>query len=201
MVVEGLGFSYGGRRVFAGWSHRFAPGLTWVQGPNGCGKSTLLKLLGGALEPFAGRRIAGGVEAAAQPLAYRRQVYWCGQDPIAFQHLTPAEVFGFLGGLYPAMEHATLPPLLSALGLEPFLGQRLETMSLGTGRKVAVAAALVMGTPVTLIDEPLAGVDVASMQVVADALAERSRAPGRTWIVTSHEDLGRAADGAALLKL
>ena len=199
--VDGLGFSYDSRRVFSGWSHRFGPGLAWVKGPNGCGKSTLLKLLAGALEPFAGRRVAVGLDAAAQPQAYRQQVYWCGQDPIAFQHLAPAEYFDFLAGLYPSMDGAALPPLLDALGLAPFVGQRLETMSLGTGRKVAVAAALVMGTPVTLIDEPLAGVDQASMQVVAQALAQCARAPGRAWIVTSHEDLGAAAIGAAVLDL
>lgn len=201
LVVQGLGFSYADRHVFADWSHRFAPGLTWVQGPNGCGKSTLLKLLGGALEPFAGRRTVEGVEARADPLGYRRRVFWCSPDPVAFGHLKPDEYFAFLAGLYPTLDRAALPPLLAALGLELHLHKRLDMLSTGTGRKVAVAAALVAGTPVTLLDEPLAGVDRRSMPVVAQALIDLACEPGRAVVVTSHEDLGTAAAAADVLEL
>lgn len=201
LVVEQLGFRWDRRLLFASWSHRFGPGLTRVHGTNGCGKTTLLKLLGGALDPFAGTRIANGIDAAADPQGYRRQVYWCGPDPVPFQHLTPGEFYAFLAGLYPTMDRAALPPLLAALGLEPHLGKTLDMLSTGSARKVAVAAALVMGTPVTLLDEPLAGLDRRSVDVVVQALLERAREPGRAWIVTSHEDLGPAAAAAALLEL
>lgn len=201
LAVDGLVFGYPGRPLFDGWSQRFSPGLTWVRGPNGCGKSTLLKLLAGALEPLAGQRRAAGVDAALDPLGYRRHVFWCGQEPIAFQHLTPDEYTAFIAGLYPALDLAALPPLFDALGLAAHRRQRLDTLSTGTGRKVAVALALAAGTPVTLIDEPLAGVDQGSIAVVLQALAARAREPGRGWIVTSHEDLGPAGALAAPLLL
>jgi ABC-type multidrug transport system ATPase subunit len=206
LTVTDLGFAYPGRWVFAGWSHAFAPGLTWLRGDNGCGKSTLLKLLAGALTPAAGRLVAAGADAEPSPLDYRRQVFWCGPDPIAFGHLRPPEWYAFLAGLYPAFDHAALPGQLQALGLEGHLHKRIDQLSTGTGRKVAVAAALVVGAPVVLIDEPLVGLDRASIRHVQAALAQAARAAKppaspRAWIVTSHEPLGEAEALAQRLDL
>ena len=124
-------------------------------GINGSGKSTLLKLLGGVLDPILGRLAAAGVDASLRPLDYRRQVVWCGPDGVAFDHLSPAEYFGFLAGLYPRLEATRLRDLAQAMGLAPFLGQRITRLSTGTQRKVAVAAALCAGTPVVLTPKQL----------------------------------------------
>src|ERR1035437_8510885 len=103
LKVQELSFSYPQRQVFSGWSHIFSAGLTWVKGSNGCGKSTLLKLLAGALKPIAGEIDVHGISIAAQPLQYRSQVFYCGPGPIAFDHLSPLEFFGFMRSLYPSI--------------------------------------------------------------------------------------------------
>jgi ABC-type multidrug transport system ATPase subunit len=201
LVAEQLGFAYPGRPLLTGWSHTFGPGLTWVRGANGCGKSTLLRLLGGALVPQAGRLLACGMDAARQPEHYRRAVYWCGPGPIAFDHLRPAEYFAFLAGLYPTMDLGALHPLVEALGLAPFMPKRMDQLSTGTGRKVAVAAALVVGAPVVLIDEPLAAVDLRSQRHLQQQLARLAARPDRVLVVTSHEGLGEAEALAQVLDL
>ena len=117
LQVRDLAYSYPARHVFAGWSADFAPGVTWVRGANGSGKSTLLKLLAGALPPLAGRLAVRGVDAAAQPLAYRREVFWCGPGAIAFDHLKPPEYFAFMRSLYPRFDTAAALARASALGL------------------------------------------------------------------------------------
>ena len=201
LQVKDLSFSYPARHVFAGWSASFAPGLNWVRGSNGSGKSTLLKLLAGALPPLLGSLQVRGIDAAAQPLNYRREVFWCGPGAIAFSHLRPGEYFGFLRGLYPRFDAAAVAAHAQALGLAPFQRTRLAELSTGTQRKVWLAAALAAGTAVVLLDEPLNALDAVSRQFVLARLERCAADPATAWIVASHEALGAAGERAVCLDL
>ncbi|MDD2925429.1 ATP-binding cassette domain-containing protein [Rhodoferax sp.] len=201
LQVRSLHFSYPHRHVFAGWSGEFKAGLTWLQGPNGCGKSTLLKLLAGALVPRHGQLSAAGVDQHSAPLDYRRQVFWCGPDAIAFDHLSPVEYWSFMRGLYPRLDQAALRQHALALGLAPHLAAPLRTLSSGTQRKVWISATLAAGTPVRLLDEPFNALDAASLQYLRQVLAEQARAAEVCWVLSSHEDLGEASPWAVCLDL
>lgn len=190
LSVTGLCYSYPGRHVYTGWSAAFAPGLTWLRGSNGSGKSTLLKLLAGVLPPLAGGLRLRGIEAVADPLAWRRAVFWCGPGTIAFDHLRPPEFFGFLAGLYPQMSTEALQAHVAALGLQPYMSRRIAELSTGTQRKVWLAAALSAGTAVVLLDEPLNALDAAALAHMRQQLALAAQGTadgGRIWIVASHE--------------
>jgi len=187
LQVQGLSFSYPGRHVFTHCSADFPPGLTWLRGSNGSGKSTLLKLLAGVLTPLTGRLWVSGIEAAAQPIDYRREVFWCGPGAIAFDHLRAPEYFAFLHGLYPRWDAAALSVQVHALGLDGFMTQRLNELSTGTQRKVWLAAALVAGTAVVLLDEPLNALDAASAARLLEQLALAARSTQQAWLVASHE--------------
>lgn len=187
LAVQDLSFAYPGRPVFDGWSARFEPGLTWLRGRNGSGKSTLLKLLAGALPPLLGTLGVNGIDAAARPQAYRREVFWCGPGAIAFDHLRAPEYFAFLGSLYPRFDVDVAAHHAEAFGLQPFLGARLSELSTGTQRKVWLAAALASRTAVVLLDEPLNALDAASLAHLQAALAQADAAAAQAWIVASHE--------------
>ncbi len=199
--VQGLRFSYPARHVLNGWSADFGPGLAWVRGPNGSGKSTLLQLIGGALPAHAGTLAVRGIERSAQPLAYRRQVFWCGSGSIAFDHLKPPEYFGFLRSLYPDFDIDALRGHIEGFGLAPHLDMRLSSLSAGTQRKVWLAAALVANTAVVLIDEPVNALDAASLAHLHRVLLRCAADPARAWLVTSHEDLGEAGSKARVLDM
>ena len=198
LVADAVTFAYAGPPVLDGFSHAFPPGLTWLRGDNGCGKSTLLRLLGGALAPRAGSIRFDGHDAVADPIEYRRHVQWSGPDGPAFDHLKPREYFSFVAGLYPAFDVAVADALTAALGLEPFLPRRIRELSTGSRRKVATIAAIAANTPVVLLDEPLAALDLASSRVVRRRLAEAAGDTDRVWVVASHEPLD---DGAHVLAL
>lgn len=198
--VDGLRFGYSDRWLIDGLTFAFPPGVVWVQGGNGRGKSTLLKLLAGALAPAGGRIAVQAIDLALQPLDYRRRVFWCGPGPLAFDHLSPWEYFGFLRTLYPALHLPALQAHVEGLGLGPHAGSLLRRLSTGTQRKVWLAAALAAGTPVTLLDEPLNALDAASLQYLQGALAAAAT-PDRLWIVASHEAFGAASRTASVLDL
>jgi ABC-type multidrug transport system ATPase subunit len=201
LQVDDLSFSYPGRPVFTGWQHAFGPGVTWVRGSNGSGKSTLLKLLVGALPALTGRFALNGQATDPNRPEHRLSVYWCGPGAVAFDHLRPAEFFGFLLGLYPCFDTVAAQELAVELGLTPFLDRRLREMSTGTQRKVWLSAAFCAGTPVVLLDEPLNALDMRSVRVVRERLARCAQNPATAWIVVSHEGLGEAEAQAAMLTL
>ena len=201
LQIQDLSFSYPGRAVFTGWCADIHPGLNWLRGANGSGKSTLLKLLAGALPPLTGRLRVHGVDATTQPLDYRRRVFWCGPGAIAFDHLRAPEYFGFLLGLYPQLDTTALAAHVQGLGLPSFLAPRLRELSTGTQRKVWLAAALAVGTPVVLLDEPLNALDAASLAYVHNQLAWCAASTTQAWLVASHEAPGPAAARAVQLQL
>jgi ABC-2 type transport system ATP-binding protein len=196
-TAEGLHFGHPGRWLFTGLQLDLKPGLTWLQGANGTGKSSLLRLLGGVLTPAAGRLRLNGVDAAQDPIGYRRSLFWCGPDGIALDHLTSREYLALLASLFPSWQGEKLPALLDALSLQPVLDQRIQALSTGTQRKLQLAAAFVAGTAGVLLDEPFNALDVASKPCVQALLAE-ALTGSRVWLVASHEPL---PEGATVLRL
>ena len=192
--TEALSYAYGNssRRVVDLWSQDFAPGLVWLRGPNGSGKSTRLKLLAGMLMPQYGSARLAGVDLMRQPLEYRRLVAFVGAEPPPFEHLSPAERFGFLSRLYPHADAASWRAHVEGFGLQPFLNQPLRTLSTGTQHKAALAAALALHTPLLLLDEPLNALDAASLAHLRGVLGEAALRRNRLALVVSHEELGVA---------
>jgi ABC-type multidrug transport system ATPase subunit len=201
LQVQSLHFSYPTQDVFTGWTCEFTAGLTWIQGRNGSGKSTLLKLLAGALPPRHGKLCAAGVDLQNHPLDYRRQVFWCGPDAIAFDHLTASEYWGFMRALYSRLDEVALRQHAQAFALEAHLASPLRALSSGTQRKVWLCAALAAGTPVRLMDEPFNALDAASLDYLRRVLAEQAKVADVCWVLSSHEDLGEATQWARCVDL
>jgi ABC-type Mn2+/Zn2+ transport system ATPase subunit len=184
VMAEGLSAGYGGRPVLLDVSFEADPGQTvCVLGPNGGGKTTLFRALMGELEP-----LGGGVELNGRP-AYVAQTERTRLD-------FPVSAFdvALMGGL--AHGRWWLPPrrsdrtaaraALERVGLAAEGDTPFGELSGGQRQRALLARALVQDSAVLLLDEPLAGVDPASAQLI-DAVFEQLRAEGRTLLVSSHD--------------
>lgn len=195
LQVEGLHFGYPGCAVFKGLKLDLRAGLALVQGPESCGKTTLLRLLAGELAPAAGEIVLRGA-----PAAHGTQVFW--QDPRS-DRLAALGVQQWLDALpaqYPAWDAGLLAVHLQGFALEPHLGKPFLALSTGSRRKVLMAAALASGAALTLLDEPLAGLDKPSVDHLAHALADAARQSERLVVAAHHESLP-GADGAQVVAL
>ena len=190
LQVQGLGFSHPQQPVFTGWSACVGPGATLVQGGESSGKTTLLRLLAGALAPAQGQLVLNGTALAQAPGAYLRQVFWMDPRSDALDALTVRAWLQTLPAQHPAWDAAALAAHVQGWGLEEHLDKGFYMLSTGSKRKVLMAAALASGAPLTLIDEPVAGLDHGSVRYLCQALAATSAArPGRAIVVAHYEPL------------
>lgn len=164
-------------------------------GANGCGKSTLIKACLG-LYPLAG----GDVQLFGASLSKRRQVPWMqvGYVPqrvsaTAGVPATALEVVrsGLLGPGRPFASwgggaKAQAMEALAQVGLAKRANDHVQVFSGGQAQRVMIARALVRRPQLLFLDEPLAGVDRASRQGLADCLAQL-REQGITLVTVLHE--------------
>ncbi len=158
-------------------------------GPSGAGKSTLLRVVAGLLRPDAGSLTLDGVDITDQP-AHARNIGMMFQDEQLFPHLDVAAnvAFGPRMHRWPAsMVTARVDELLAIVGLAGFATRRIERLSGGEKKRVALARALAPRPAVLLLDEPLTGLDRELHDRLIAELAEVLRATGTTAVVVTHD--------------
>jgi phospholipid/cholesterol/gamma-HCH transport system ATP-binding protein len=194
--IDDLHFAYNANVVFRGLSLKVPRGkVVAILGTSGCGKSTLLKLIGGQLRPARGAvRVNGQVvhELGTDALyAMRRKMGMMFQTSGLFTDLTVFENIAF-----PIREHTTLPEelvralvlmKLHAVGLRGAHGMRTGDLSGGMTRRVALARAIAMDPMLAMYDEPFAGLDPISLNVVASLVRRLNDALGATSIIVTYD--------------
>jgi len=158
---------------------------TALSGPSGAGKTTLLELIAGLRRPQRGRiELHGRVvcdERVFVPPRERR-VGYVPQDDALFPHLSVRQnVF------YGAREQND--DVIDVLEIGPLLDRSVKRLSGGERKRVALARALLTKPEVLLLDEPLAGVDVALRDRVLEYLVRvRDEFPVPAIYVTHQMD-------------
>jgi ABC-type Mn2+/Zn2+ transport system ATPase subunit len=188
VVAEGLAAGYGGRPVLRDVSFSAEPGTTvCVLGPNGGGKTTLFRALIGELPPLAGTvRVSGRPAYVAQTERTRLDFPVNALDVALMGALAHGRWW-----LPPGREQrAAARAALERVGLTAEAGTPFGELSGGQRQRALLARALVQDTAVLLLDEPLAGVDPASAQLIDSVFAEL-RDERRTLLVSGH-DIERA---------
>jgi phospholipid/cholesterol/gamma-HCH transport system ATP-binding protein len=194
--VEDLHFDYGERQILKGVDLRILRGrVVAILGTSGSGKTTLLRLLGGQLRPKRGRvRVAGKVvhELGTRALYdLRRHMGMMFQAGGLFSDLSVFDNIAF-----PLREHTTLSEdivrdlvlmKLHAVGLRGAHTLMPAELSGGMARRVALARAIAMDPMLIMYDEPFAGLDPISLNVIANLIRRLNDALGATSIVVTYD--------------
>ncbi len=164
-------------------------------GPSGCGKTTTLRCVAGLERPNAGTIQVGDVTvfSSAQRHSipvYRRDIAMVFQSYAIWPHMTVEQNVAF------PLEAARVPrkeigdrvmEALRMVGLEEFADRPATLLSGGQQQRVAFARAVVKGSELLLLDEPLSNLDAKLRVQMRAELRELQRRIGATTIYVTHD--------------
>jgi ABC-2 type transport system ATP-binding protein len=216
LQVDTVRFSYGPRRVLRGLTLAVrAREILVLLGPNGAGKSTLVKAMSGRLRPESGTVRVDGRDPVFDADA-RRLTGIVPQQIALFEKLSALEnliSFGRLMGMPkngtkdpdgkvgdgPSLADAALSTL-DRVGLRDRAHDRVQSLSGGMRRRINIAAALMHGPKILVLDEPTVGLDYQARAGLAQLLRDL-KSSGLAILLTTHdmEEAEALADRVAIM--
>ncbi len=161
--------------------------IAGILGPNGSGKTTILRILAGYLAPTSGRVQVAGFDLTTHSLEARRRIGYLPESVPLYPEMRIHEYLAFRGrlrGIRNPRLSIRLRAVLDQCGLGPCSKRIIGTLSRGFRQRTGIADCLLHEPDVLLLDEPLAGLDPAQVQVVKDLL--RGLGAQRTVLFSTH---------------
>ncbi|MBA3742350.1 MAG: ABC transporter ATP-binding protein [Sporichthya sp.] len=187
LVVTDLTRRYGTRTAVDDVSFSLGPGITGLLGPNGAGKSSLMTCMAGIAAWDAGTIRIGDADVARNPRAARKLLGFM-PERVAFPNemrVTEYLTFAAEAKRIPRGERSAAVELaITRTGLGAVPDRIVGNLSKGNKQRVGMAQAL-MGDPlVTILDEPMNGLDPLNILDMRAMLQEYGRT--RSVIVSTH---------------
>ena len=170
-------------------------------GPSGCGKSTTLRMIAGFLEPDAGDAIINGASVLSQRTRAQLSLGYLAEGAPLYLDLVVRDFLGFLArthGLSKQAAHQAIARVAEDAAITEVISRRIETLSKGYRRRVALAGAIVHDPPVLILDEPTDGLDP-NQKIAMRSLIARMSADKAILISTHQLDEVEAMCSRAVL--
>jgi len=155
-------------------------------GPNGAGKTTFIRQILGLLAPTAGTIQVHGIDVAQNPAGIKGLVGYVPQRPVYFPYLTVRETLQYVLAHYPLTRvetDARIKQCLELVGLTSAENAYCYALSTGMNKLLLLAMALCQNTPLLVLDEPTAMVDVVNKGRVWQTL----KALGKSTLLAGHD--------------
>ena len=209
IAFEHVSFRYDSEApVLVDVSFRINPGqFVGIVGPTGSGKSTIISLIPRFYDPTDGRITIDGVDTRDYQLqGLRRQFGFVLQDTVLFRgtvrdNLAYGRPDASMGEIVEAAQLANAHEFIERMpyGYETIVGERGMTLSGGQRQRLGIARALVRNSPLLILDEPTAALDVEAEDRVIEALERLMK--GRTVVMIAHRLATlRSADKVIVVK-
>jgi ABC-2 type transport system ATP-binding protein len=201
IAVDRLTKRYRERVALSQLSFTVAPGeIVGLLGPNGAGKSTTLGILATLLRFDAGTVSIRGHNLPAEAAAARRVLGLVPQEVALYPALTATENLHFFACTQGVAAPAAIGRALDLIGLSGRAHEPVSQFSIGMRRRLSLAAGILHGPEVVLLDEPTVGVDPQSRERVFAAVLGLARA-GAAVLYSTHQmdEAERLCDRLVLL--
>lgn len=153
-------------------------------GPNGSGKTTLIKSILGMVQPDSGR-----IYVAGQPICndhnYRSQIGYMPQIGRYPDNMKVGQLFRMMKDIRAVDDAALDTELLMQFNLAAIFDKPMRTLSGGTRQKVSAALAFYFNPRILILDEPTAGLDPVSSEILKEKIMREKR-KNKLILITSH---------------
>jgi ABC-2 type transport system ATP-binding protein len=187
LQLEGLRQRYGTLTALDDLSFNVAAGqVVGFLGPNGAGKTTTMRAIFGLTDLDAGTVKWNGAKVSQ---AERRRFGYMPEERGLYPGMHVGEQLEYLGRLHAmsaSSARSAAEMWLERLGIADRTDSKVESLSHGNQQRVQLAAALVHGPELIILDEPLAGLDPTGIDDIGNVLTEQARA-GQCVLFSSHQ--------------
>jgi ABC-2 type transport system ATP-binding protein len=157
-------------------------------GLNGAGKTTTIRILAGLTEKNAGEVSVFGKVLEQHTNSYKRELGFVLDEPLYFEWMSVKDYLQFVGTMYELTPDETdrrVDELVEFFDLSDKRESPIGTFSTGMKKKVSLAAAIIHGPQVVVLDEPLEGIDAVAASSIKETLTLMA-SKGTTILITSH---------------
>jgi len=189
-----------GEYVLRGVSLSVDPGeVVALIGRNGAGKTTLLKVALGLLHAQSGSVRLFGLDPQDDPVEVKRRTGYVSTEPVFPPYLRGRDIVEIHRSLYPTWDTTLERELCARFGLTG--RERMDQISTGQARRVAVLCAIAHRPELLLLDEPAGGLDPATRREFLAAALQLLADQGSAIVFSSHymSDVERIASRICLL--
>ena len=171
-----------------------------LAGANGAGKSTLIRMITGISEPDSGRVFIRGEDLAHRLSGTKRRLGYLPEELVLYERLTGQEYLRLVAGLKDS-DARQIPNEIDYFELAAVQDKLVGEYSLGMRKKLGLAAAMIGGAELLVLDEPLNGLDVEMMRKLRERI-ENERNRGRAILISSHvmSFVERVSDRVGIMK-
>jgi Cu-processing system ATP-binding protein len=155
-----------------------------LMGPNGSGKTTLIKCILGMVVPDSGF-ITFNDKNILHDWQYRYQIGYMPQIGRYPENMTIGQVIEMIKDIRQLHNKNFDEELIKSFGLDEILKKRMRTLSGGTRQKVSASLAFLFNSDVLILDEPTAGLDPISSEILKGKI-KAEKAKGKLILITSH---------------
>ncbi|GMV78713.1 MAG: ABC transporter ATP-binding protein [Chitinophagaceae bacterium] len=152
-------------------------------GPNGCGKTTLIKSILGMVLPESGEILFDG-KSIKNDNDYRNYIGYMPQIGRYPENMTIGQIVNMIQGIRNTQE-ALDKTLYEQYAIEKMLDKKMRTLSGGTTQKVSAVLAFMFQSKVLILDEPTAGLDPISSEILKEKIID-AKNKGKLILITSH---------------
>ncbi|MBQ9989854.1 MAG: heme ABC exporter ATP-binding protein CcmA [Lachnospiraceae bacterium] len=175
---------YGKKSILGDITFQVVPGEALaIVGRNGCGKTTLLQIMAGVLKADGGQLSYFGHEMTKETKAFRKLCGYVPQENPLLEELSVKDNIRLWGGV----QSEAAREILAYFELEELLNTKVEKLSGGMKRRLAIACALLERPPLLLLDEPTAALDIYYQESIHRWMAEYKK-QGGIIIMSTHDE-------------
>ena len=162
-----------------------------ITGPNGGGKSTLAKLIMGIEKPTSGKILFNGTDITNLSITERANlgISFAFQQPVRFKGIKVKDLITLAAG-----NNVKIPAAcdyLSKVGLcaRDYINRDIDgSLSGGELKRIEIATIIARNTPLSVFDEPEAGIDLWSFNNLIQVFEEMHRESDNSLIIISHQE-------------